>query len=181
MEKLTPNANKIAFKWAVIYVITAIVITYIIEIAKLDPNSPVKYLGYIPLIAFLLLAQKEYKDQLGGYVDFGSAFSAGFRYSLFAGLMFAVFLYLYLTVLSPEVFAKTIDSQRDAMAAKGLSSEQVDKGIDIAKKYGAAIGAIVVVIFYLIIGAVFGLIGAAIFKRERTGFDPEPEATEPTV
>lgn len=181
MEQTTPNLNKIAGKWAIIYLLTAIVITYIVEIAKLDANSPIKYLGYIPLIAFLLLTQKEYKDQQGGYIKFGEAFSAGFRYSLFAGLMFAVFLYVYLTFLSPEVFMKTIDSQRDAMAAKGLSSDQVDKAIDITKKYGAAIGAFFVVIIYMIIGVIFGLIGAAIFKKERSAYDPEPGTTEPTV
>lgn len=181
MEQSAPTAKKVAIKWSLIYILTAIVITYIIEIAKIDPNSSVKYLGYIPLIAFLLLAQKEFKDQLGGYVKFGDAFLAGFLYSLFAGIMFGVFLYIYLTFLSPEVFAKTIDSQRDAMAAKGLSSEQIDKGIDIAKKYGAIIGAFVIVIWYLILGVIISLIGAAIFKKERSAFDPEPEVTDPAV
>src|ERR1700754_5146270 len=118
MDQLPPNATKIAIKWALIYILIAIAITYIIEIAKLDPNSAVKYLGYIPLIAFLLLAQKEYKDQLGGYIKFGDAFMAGFLYGLFAGIMFGIFLYIYLTILSPEVFIRTVDSQREAMAAK---------------------------------------------------------------
>ena len=181
MEQTKPNLNNIAGKWAIIYLLTAIVITYIVEITKADPNSPVKYLGYIPLIAFLLLTQKEYKDQQGGYIKFGEAFSAGFRFSLFAGLMFAVFLYVYLTFLSPEIFAKTIDSQREVMASKGLSSEQVDRAMDITKKYGAAIGAFFVVIVYMIIGVIFGLIGAAVFKKERSAYDPEPGATEPTV
>jgi hypothetical protein len=181
MEQKPTTATKVATKWSLIYILTAIVITYIFEIAKLDPNSSAKYLGYIPFIAFLFLAQKEFKDQLGGYITFGDAFASGFRYSLFSGILFAIFLYLYLTILSPEVFAKTVDAQRDAMTAKGLSSEQVDKAMDITKKYGALIGAIFTVIIYAIVGAILALIGAAIFKKERTAFDPEPEATEPTV
>jgi hypothetical protein len=181
MEQKPTTATKVATKWSLIYILTAIVITYIFEIAKLDLNSPAKYLGYIPFIAFLFLAQKEFKDQLGGYITFGDAFASGFRYALFSGILFAIFLYLYLTILSPEVFAKTVDAQRDAMTAKGLSSEQVDKAMDITKKYGALIGAIFTVIIYAIVGAILALIGAAIFKKERTAFDPEPEATEPTV
>ena len=181
MEQKPTTATKVATKWSLIYTLTAIVITYIFEIAKLDLNSPAKYLGYIPFIAFLFLAQKEFKDQLGGYITFGDAFASGFRYALFSGILFAIFLYLYLTILSPEVFAKTVDAQRDAMTSKGLSSEQVDKAMDITKKYGALIGAIFTVIIYAIVGAILALIGAAIFKKERTAFDPEPEATEPTV
>ena len=36
MEQATPSSAKIAIKWALIYVLIAIVITYVIEIAKLD-------------------------------------------------------------------------------------------------------------------------------------------------
>jgi len=181
MEQKPTTPTKVATKWALIYILTAIVVTYLFEIAKLDPNSPAKYLGYIPFIVFLFLAQKEFKDQSGGYITFGDAFATGFRYALFSGILFAIFLYLYLTILSPEVFAKSVDAQRDAMVAKGLSSEQIDKAMEITKKYGAPIGAVVTVIMDLIVGAILALIGAAIFKKERTAFDPEPEAADPTV
>jgi hypothetical protein len=181
MEKPAQNSTKVATKWALIYLLTAIVITYVIQLLNLDPNSPVKYVSYVPFIAFLLLAQKEYKDGLGGYIKFGDAFSAGFRYGLFAGLLFGIFIYIYLSILSPEVFAKSVEAQRDAMAAKGLTSEQVDKGMEMAKKYGAIFGAFAVAIWYAILGVIIGLIGAAIFKKERSPFDAEPINTDPAV
>ncbi|MDB5154411.1 MAG: hypothetical protein JWR54_3162 [Mucilaginibacter sp.] len=181
MEQLQANANKVATKWALIYVLTAIVITYIIQFSNLDPNSSVKYLSYIPFIAFLLLAQKEYKDQLGGYIKFGDAFSAGFRFALYSGILLAVFIYVYLTFLSPEVLSKAMDSQRDKMTEQGLSSEQIDKGMEIGKKYGAIFGAVGGAIAYAILGVILGLIGAAIFKKERSAFDPEPTITDTTV
>ncbi|MGZ3814539.1 MAG: DUF4199 domain-containing protein [Mucilaginibacter sp.] len=181
MEQLKPNLNNIAVKWAAIYLVTAIAITFVVEIAKIDPDSVVKYLSYIPLFAFLLLTQKEYKNQMGGYVNFGESFNSGFRYGLFSALFFAVFLYVYLTVISPEVFTKSIEGQRDAMAAKGLSAEQIDKGLEIAKKYGAILGAIFVIIWYLILTAIIALIGAAIFKNERSAFDRESSTIDPTV
>jgi Protein of unknown function (DUF4199) len=181
MEQTAPNPTKVATKWALIYLITAIVITYIIQFSKLDPNSPVKYLAYIPFIVFLLLAQKEYKDQLGGYLKFGEGLSTGFRFGLFAGLLFGVFIYIYLAILSPEVLAQTADSQRDAMAAKGLSAEQIDKGIEMTKKYGAYFASFGLAIWYAILGVIIGLIGAAIFKKERSPFDTGTEVTEPTV
>ena len=181
MEQSLPSVNKVAIKWALIYVLTGIVITYVVEIAKLDPNSPIKYLGYIPLIAFLLLAQKEHKDLHGGYVSFGDAFMTGFKYGLFSGLLFGVFMYLYLAFLSPEVMVKILDTQRDAMVAKGAPSDQIEKSTEIMTKYGTILIAFGVAIWYIILGAIIGLIGAAIFKKERSAYDPEPETTDPAV
>jgi len=174
------NSTKVATKWALILVVTAIVLTYAIQFANLDPNSPIKYLTYIPFIAFLLLAQKEYKDQLGGYISFGDAFSAGFRYAVFSGLMMAVFIYLYLSILSPGILDKAMETQRAAMADKGMASDQVDKAMDIAKKWGPLIGAFGAAIAYAIFGAIIGLIGAAIFKKERSPYDVANDAIDPT-
>jgi hypothetical protein len=181
MQTTSQNPTKVATKWALIYVITGIIITYAIQLLALDPNSAVKYLSYLPFIGFLLLAQKEFKDKSDGYITFGQGFSVGFRYGVFSGLFFAVFLYLYLAILSPDMLTKSLDTQREAMAAKGLSAEQIDKGMDIAKKYGAIFAAFGVAIWFAILGAIIGLIGAAIFKKERTAFDPEPIVADDTT
>ncbi|MGN6639918.1 MAG: DUF4199 domain-containing protein [Mucilaginibacter sp.] len=179
--ELKPNPTKVATKWALIYLVTGIVLTYIMQFSNMDPTSPVRYVSYLPFIIFLLLAQKEFKDQLGGYMKFGEGFSVGLRFGVFAGILFGIFLYIYLGILSPEVLAKSVDSQRDAMAAKGLSSDQIDKGIQMSKKYGAIFAAFGVAIWYAILGVILGLIGAAIFKKERSALDTPEEVAGPTV
>ncbi|HTD41857.1 MAG TPA: DUF4199 domain-containing protein [Mucilaginibacter sp.] len=182
MEQAAPTSAKIAIKWSLIYILIAIVITYVIEIARLDINSPVKYLSYIVLVVLLFLAQKEHRDKLGGYIKFGDAFVTALLYGLFAGILTGIFVYIYLTFLSPEIFTQTLDKQREALAAKGnLSSDQIDQGMDIAKKYGVIIGAFGALVFYTILGVIFGLIGAAILKKERSAYDPEPGTNDPAV
>jgi hypothetical protein len=175
------NPTKIATKWALIYIVTSIIITYAFEFLHTDQTAPARYLAYIPFIAFLLLTQKEYRDQLGGYMTFGEGFSSGFRYAIFSGLLLAVFIYIYLTFLSPEVMEKSMEAQRAKMAEQNLSSEQVDKAISIGKKYGGIFGAFGAAVGSAIIGAIISLIGAAIFKKERSAFDNEPVDTTPTV
>ena len=144
------------------------------EIAQLSLNSPVKYLTYLAFLAFLFLAQKEHKDKLGGYIKFGNAFVTGLLYGMFAGILTGIFVYVYLTVLSPEIFAKTLDEQRETMAAKGkLSSDQIDQAMEIARKYRYRLsGRFGTVLFYTILGVIIGLIGAAIFKKEPSAYDP---------
>jgi hypothetical protein len=166
-QAAAPSSAKVAIKWSLIYLLVSIVITYAIEIAKLSPTSPVKYVTYIALIVFLLLAQKEHRDKLGGYIKFGEAFVTGLLYGIFAGLLTAVFVYLYLSVLSPEVFAQAMEQQRQALTDSGkLSTDQIDHAMEIGKKYGPIFGAVAVVFIYSLLGVIIGLIGAAILKKE---------------
>jgi len=179
MENVKPSPSKPAFKWAIIYFVTSIVITYIFQFMDMSQSTAAKLIGYIPFIAFLFLTQKEYKDQMGGYVSFGETFLPGFLYSLFAGLMLAVFVFIYLKYLSPQVLEQAISDQKDKLVSQGLSEDQIDNANNITRKYGAIIGAVFTAILMPIIGAIIALIGAAIFKKERSPFDPEP--TNPTV
>jgi hypothetical protein len=175
METLTvqaPNATKVATKWALIYLITAIILTYAMQFLNLDPNHPVRYVGWVLMIGGLLLTQKEYRDQLGGFMTFSQGFSAGFRYSIFSGLLFAIFMGLYLWILSPDVFAKMMEPTRAAMEQKGtMSSEDMDKAMSMTLKFGPLFASFGIAIMYAIVGAIISLIGAAIFKKERSADD----------
>jgi len=181
----TVNQNKIVLKWTIISVITSIVITYIFQFTNVDQSSGIKYLSYIPFIVYLFLAQKEYKDQLGGYISFGQAFSTGFKYAIFSGIILAIFTYLYLSILSPQVYEKAmVDAQQKLTDQGQLSSEQIDSAMEITRKYGVLIGTFGSIIGSAVIGAILGLIGAAIFKNERPLFITEsddPTVNDPTV
>ncbi len=174
------NPTKVATKWALINALTAIVITYAFEFLNIDPNSPLKYLSYIPFIIFLFITQKEFKDEIGGFITFGEGFSAGFRYALFTGLVIAVFVYLYCAILSPAVFDKALEASRAKMEAQNMSSDQIERGMSIAKKWGPLMGAFGTAVVYPIIGALISLIGAAIFKKERSAYDIVENAVDPT-
>src|ERR1700744_3962600 len=142
-----PNSTKVAFKWCIINVVVSIVITYTFQFLNIDQNSGIKYVGLIPFIAFLFLAQKEFKDQLGGYLTFGQGFGAGFKFSLFSGLIMAVFIYIYLGYLSPQILDQALASQQDKMTQKGMTSEQIEQAASITKSWGPLFGAVGTVIF----------------------------------
>lgn len=181
METKAPNPTAIATKWALFYLLVSIIITYTFQFLNIDQNSAAKYIGYVPFIVFCILAQKEYKDQLGGFITFGQAFNPGFRYSLFGGLLLAIFIYIYLGILSPEVLAKAMEEQQSVMAEKGMSQDQIDKGIEMGSKYGAIFGAIATAISTLVFGCIVALIGAAILKKEPTLRDIEERNASTTI
>ena len=118
---------------------------------------------------------------MGGYITFGEAFSTGFKYALYSGIILAVFIYLYLSILSPQVYDKAMDAAQQKLTDQGqLSSEQIDSAMAISRKYGIIIGSVGSIIGYAIIGAIIALIGASIFKTEKPLFDAN-SYTDPTV
>jgi len=177
--KVSPS--KPAIKWALIGLVTSIVITYALQFLNVDPNNSTKYIGMIPFVAFLLLAQKEYKDQLGGYMTFGEGFLSGFLYSLFLGVLSAIFVYLYYSILSPEMVQKLLDSTRAELEKKNMTPEQVDQAMEMT---GKLIGPVALTIGSFIgslfMGAIIALIGAAIFKKERPPFIAADDYIAPT-
>ncbi|MGZ3873399.1 MAG: DUF4199 domain-containing protein [Mucilaginibacter sp.] len=184
MESTPTTPSKVAFKWAVIYVLISIVLTYVFQFLGLALDSPVKYVTYLVFIGLLLIGQKEYRDRLGGFITFGQAFVEGLLFAVFSGIMIGIFTYIYFSILSPEMWTQTLAVQREKMEAGGnLSAEQVDKAMEITTKYGVMIAAVVIIIVTPIMGAVIALIGAAIFKKERSLLDIEQskEYTDPAV
>jgi hypothetical protein len=186
MENVKQGYFNLSVKWAVIYIITSIVITYTFQILDVDQvTSPLRFLPYVPLIAFLFLAQKEYKDKLGGFITFGQGFMAGFMYAVVVGVLGAIFTYIYLKFLSPQIWEQALAATKDKMAEnKSLSGDQIDQAMDITRKYGIILGSLGALIVTPIIGAIISLIGAAIFKKERSILDVEHDAssyTDPSV
>jgi len=180
-KKSENNATKVASKWALIYLAAAIIITYAFQFLNIDQNSSWKYASYVPFLGFLFLTQKEFRDQIGGAMTFGEGFSAGFRYSVFSGLLVGVFTYLYYAILSPQMFDKLLDIIQTAMEEKGADSSIVEKTMNFYRSWGQITFAFGAAIGMTVIGTVVALVGAAIFKKERSPYDIIEDAVDPTV
>jgi len=177
--KVSPSPT--AIKWALIGLVTSIIITYAFQFLNVDPNSGLKWINYIPFIGFLLLTQKEYRDKLGGYMTFGEGFLSGFLYSVYLGILTAIFTYLYFAILSPEMVDKILAATEAKMATQGLSQEQTDQAMGMTRKFlSPGVMAIFGLVGSLFMGAIIALIGAAIFKKERPPFIAADDYIVPT-
>jgi hypothetical protein len=175
----TISSTRPAVKWGLFYTIVAIIITYLFQILNVDITSSAKYISYIPFIAFLLLAQKEYKDQLDGYLTFGEGFLTGFKYSVITGVLGALFTYIYFTLLSPQVYQTLLDGAKAKMESQGnVTDDQMDMALKIMSP---GIICAFAVIGSLIFGSIVSLIGAAIFKKDKPPFITDVPYTDPTV
>jgi len=126
-------------------------------------------LTYIPFIAAILYVQIKHRNELGGYITFGRAFSAGFKVAAYAGLFIALVTLLYYKVLSPG----SMDNIVDTAIAKAGNNEQQVKGIEMMRKYMILFMIFGVAVTFTISGLVISLLSALVIKRD----NPNPFAS----
>jgi len=165
----TPNA--LAFKSALAYSIYFLVLIYIFKMAGIDQNNPnsstaeklvSSVASYLPFILAIVFVQTNYKKELGGFISFKTAFSAGFKVAAYAGLFIAIVLMLYYKVLDPTAFERLIDNARDA--ANG--DETKLKGVEMMKSYMVFFIGFGAAITYTLLGLIASIIGALVIKNE---------------
>jgi hypothetical protein len=140
-----------------------------------------------PAFAFLLLVVGlgldvyfclELRKLVGGYWNFRLAFSSIFIMLLVAVLIGQVYQVVLYKVIDKELSQKMMDASlekaRSDMASRGLSSEQMDKQMDMVKGFIPDQGSLKTLAFGLLGAIVFSiilsLILAAIFKKEKPVF-----------
>ena len=132
----------------------------------------------------MYLGLKEVRDQdLGGYLNMGQAFRNGMKIAVIAGVISAVFTFIYMKFIDPDMGDRILEAAEDQWDQQGLAEEQRD----MARKFtGMFLNPMIMAPFVLIWTAFWGviksLIAGAILKKEPPPSVPaynEPEA--PTV
>ena len=126
-------------------------------------------MGYLlRFFSCIVFSVYQYGKQVNYNSTFGNYFAHGFKTSAMVTILMIAFLVIFMTVF-PEFKEKAMDEARKSMNSKNLSEDQVEKALDITKKFfmvflvgGALLG-------YLLFGAIASLIGAAVIKK-----DPRP-------
>lgn len=167
-----PNPTKVATKWALISTGVSIVLTFVYQYLNIAQDSPARYLSFLPFIAFIVMAQLEYKALLGGSLTYGKAFSTGFRVALFGGILAAIFMFIYVSYINTEFITQALEAQRAKFVEKGMSDEQIDQAMAMTSKMmGPAMFSFWAAVGSAFMGAIISLITAAIVKKDPSPFD----------
>src|SRR6185295_8673838 len=125
-------------KYGLIAAATGIVIsmiTYLLGLDKTDTGQYIGYLNIIVIITVMAMAVKERREELGGYIEFGQAFSTATMTVLIAAAITAVYTYLYVSVINPGFREYTLQKELEKMEAKGMSQEQIDLAMSYTEKF----------------------------------------------
>lgn len=163
-QKITSTVTK-----GLVIGLVMIVITLGITFSGMAFDSTLRWLTYIVFIVGVVIAIKQYGQQINYNSTFGNYFAHGFKISALVTIIMIAYSVLFIAMF-PEFKEQALEEAKKQMQAnKNVSAESMEKGIDITKRFFmiAMIGGIL--FFYLVTGAIASLIGAAVTKK-----DPKP-------
>lgn len=169
-EDKKPNA--LAFKVALGFSLYTLAMIYVFKFAGIDTTSadvPVvnKIIVFISSYGIFIMAiyfvQATFKKELGDYISYKSAFSAGFKVAAYAGLFIGILYAIYFKVLDTSA----IDKIAEVAIEKAGENEQQVKGVETMKPYMWIFASFTAAISYSIFGLFVSLITAAIIKNDQ--------------
>jgi amino acid transporter len=155
---------------AVVIALILIVINLVVYFADLWLEMWAAYSGFVLLFIAILVAVIIHGKEKENNVTFGKLFGFGFR--TVAGVACIIILYTILfNVLMPEAKEKYLEFFREqTLKQPNATEESADTAVQFVSKGWMLISIISILLWYLIIGCIASLIGAAIAKKQ-----PRPE------
>ena len=133
-----------------------------------------KALGWIQITIFgvaIIWSCHYYTTQMKGNVTFGNVFAHGFKTSAATAAIVLVYTIIFIKFISPEMVDKALIKVKEKWEEQKLSAEQIKQYEITLRTYFIPYVVGMAMLMYLIGGAIFSLIGAAVSKKNA---DPTP-------
>lgn len=117
---------------------------------------------------FIYTAVQAHRDHdRGGYISVGQAVGLGTLAGVISGLITAVWVYLFMTFIAPDMMDAIKEVTMRQMEEQGQSDEQIEQAMKMAAPFFSS-GAIAffATFFSVIIGTISGLISGFALKKE---------------
>ncbi len=170
------TTTQTALKWGAIIGLIAIIQSVIGFVFKLDPTQGAyKWIGMVAgvvvAVGGLILAMQDYKKNNNGFMSYGQGLGIGALIGGVSGLIGGLFNYFYQTFIDSSFTEKIKEMQIAAMEERGMSSDEIDKAMEIASMFSNPSMTIVfsilgsILIYFLV-----SLVVAAVQKNEKPIF-----------
>ncbi|RDV15703.1 DUF4199 domain-containing protein [Pontibacter diazotrophicus] len=167
-----PSVASVALKYGLLFGLIGVVFQVIIMVTDLGDNRWLSSLAYIILIAGIVMAMKNYKEQNFGYMSYGQGLGIGTLLGAVFGFMTGLFTWVYTEFIDTEYMARMMEKQRVQMLEQGMTDEQVDAGMAMAENFQGPLTMIIGgTVMTLIFGFILSLIISAIMKNSRPEFE----------
>ncbi len=143
-----------------------IVFSLAIQFTGMDKIQGVPLIGYVLIIAGLILFINLYGKSRNHQVTFGNLFGYGFKATAILIIVMILFTVIFF-LLFPDIKEKIFELSRQKMEEQNkMSDGEIEKALSLWRRmfWVFTIGGILLV--YAIVGAVGSLIGAAVTKKK---------------
>ena len=162
----------VGLRYGLLTGLVSAIFSFLLNVLHLE-QSPVRFISLLLLIGGMVLAQRFYKQEKGGFLGFGEGVGLGTVVAGVAGVIGAVFTYVYVSFVDPDTVGRILDKARADMEARGgASDEQIDQAMRITAKFmNGPMLAASVILGTLLMGLLAALVITAILKNPRPDFE----------
>ena len=152
-----------------------IVLAIVGYITQMDQQKWYPWISYCVFGFGILFICTNYAKQMNSNVTFGNLFAYGFKTSAVVACIMIIFFVVFLA-LFPDIKDKAIEMARKKMQSDPrITEDQIESSLAFVKKSFLLIGIIASTFFYIIVGAIAALVGAAVSRKEpETPFQNQP-------
>ena len=172
METPKASVRKIGLNYGLYLALAGILISVIAYVTDNHLERPwwVNVLSFAASIIIIVYGLKAFKKDNGGFLSLGEAIKTGLAISLIAGIISAVYTYLFVTVIEPDFVSQLMDVTRDNMLEQNpnMTESQVESAMDITSKFMSPFAMITFsIIASLFFGFIISLIAGLVLKQNR--------------
>ena len=142
-----------------------IVISLVLYFTGLFTETCAQYCGFVVLVGGVIWSIINHGKEKDSNVTFGKLFGFGFKVAMVVACM--MILYTVLSgYLFPDVKRRIIEMATDkALSKPDANEEAIRKGMDLFEKYYTLFLVLGILFWYLVLGVITSLIGAAVTKK----------------
>jgi hypothetical protein len=169
MEEQPKSSSKNSLTYGLITGVVMIVYSLILYLLNLHLNKYLGYVSFLFLVAGMVYGTLQYKKTLGGFIAYGKAFSSGFMIGLYAGIVAAIYGFLFYQFIAPNVIQELLSMSRENIMASSpqLTDDQLEQAMNMTSKFMTPpIMAVFSLIYFAIASLVISLIAAIFLKKE---------------
>lgn len=167
-----PSTSAVGIRYGLLTGLISVLISFGLFATHLEQSS-LRFLTTLVLVGGMVLAMRYYKASNAGYMSYGEGLGIGTILSAVVGALGAIFTYIYMGFIDPEVVGRMMEKARADMEARGgMSDEQIDQGMAMAGKFmSPPILTLSVLLITIITGFFIALVVSAIIKHSKPEFE----------
>ena len=174
-QPINDSYRPIVFRYGLIGGLGLIAIPLIFELAGLtDPatgegNNMVLGLSLLIMVGAMFLAIRQHKeDDLQGRITFGRALSVAFYTALVMCLIGAVYFFIYVSFINPELLDIIKANAEAQFEQRGMSDEEIKQGLSMMEMWvNPTVMTITSFVTNVILSGIAALILAAVLQNDK--------------
>lgn len=170
MEENQPKTGKYALNFGLLLGIVSVVFGVMLYSMDMhyDQGWGVRGVQIALMIAAIMFGILQFKKANEGFLTISEALKLGAGISLVAAIIGIIYFYLLSNFIEPDFMDKMYEIGKQTAMENNpkLTEEQIDQGIEMQKGF-AWLTYPIILIFNILMGLIFGLIGGLIMKKQK--------------